>query len=108
MNTLIINVTESSYTQEVVESDRPVLIDFWAPWCGPCKALIPTLDSLATVYADQVKIVKVNADENKSLVERFGVRTLPSLIMVRGEKTLGNLSGRTRTHMAREIDSMLE
>jgi len=108
MNPLITDVGGANFDREVTECDRPVLIDFWAPWCGPCKALAPTLDSLAAVYADQVKIVKVNADENKPLLERFGVRTLPSLVLVHGDKTLGNLSGRTRTHMAREIDSMLK
>ncbi|HWN92303.1 MAG TPA: thioredoxin [Verrucomicrobiae bacterium] len=75
----IVHVTDASF-DGVVTSDRPVLIDFWAPWCGPCRAIAPVLDELARELGDQVTIGKVNVDEHPGLAGRFGVRAIPQLI----------------------------
>jgi len=75
----IVHVTDASF-DGVVTSDRPVLIDFWAPWCGPCRAIAPVLDELARELGDQVTIGKVNVDEHPGLAGRFGVQAIPQLI----------------------------
>jgi thioredoxin 1 len=100
-------VTEANYEQEVVQSTLPVLIDFWAPWCGPCMALLPAIEALAPMYKDRLKIVKINADENIKLMEQFGVRGIPQLFLVKGEQTVAHLKGSTRTRLAMELDDLL-
>ena len=103
----VFNVTESNWDSEVVASELPVLVDFWAPWCSPCKALEPAVEALAREYAGQVKVAKVNVDDNKALAERFGVRGIPRLVLVRGGQRAAELHGRTRTRIADELDGHL-
>lgn len=90
------NATEQDFDEIVMQNDKPVLVDFWAPWCGPCKALAPTLDELAEEYADEIEIVKVNIDENPKLAERFEVRGIPLLLIVKdgaeAARTFGTMS----------------
>lgn len=109
MSDLIVEVNEANWDTEVVQSELPVLLDFWAPWCGPCKALEPTLEGLAQHYAGRVKFGKVNSDDNKALAERFGVRSIPHLQLMRGDERVGVLSptARTRTRLAMEVDGLL-
>src|SRR5579862_9188724 len=83
-NTL--NFTDGGFDQEVLNSDVPVLVDFWAPWCGPCKAMTPTVDALATEYAGKVKIGKMNTDENPATAMRYQVRGIPTLLLFKGGK----------------------
>ncbi len=93
MPSLIQTVTDASFEAHINPGSGVVLVDFWAPWCGPCKALSPLLDELAGDYAGQVQIAKVNADDNKAVGERFTVRGLPTLIVfqdgVERERVLG-------------------
>lgn len=77
-------VTDATFDAEVAQSDIPVVVDFWAEWCGPCKQIGPALEELSEAHAGRVKIVKVNVDENPSLPARFGVRGIPALFLFKG------------------------
>lgn len=76
-----INVNTDSFEQEVLKADIPVLADLWAPWCGPCKALGPTIDEVATQFAGKVKVVKINIDDNPELATRYSVMSIPTLLV---------------------------
>lgn len=76
-----INITDSEFESAVVNSEQPVLVDFWAPWCGPCKMIAPILDQVAEHYGDQLKIVKINVDDNQDTPAKFGVRGIPTLMV---------------------------
>ena len=78
-----VNVSDADFEKVVLESDRPVLLDFWAAWCGPCRILGPTLDELAMELNGQVTIAKVNVDENPRAAQAFGIRSLPTLVLVK-------------------------
>src|SRR4051794_17337623 len=74
-------VTEASFEQEVLQSDKPVLVDFWAEWCGPCHAVSPILDKIAEERANELKLVKINIDENQGLAARYGVMSIPMMVL---------------------------
>ena len=74
-------VTEASFDEEVLKSDTPVLVDFWAEWCGPCHAVSPILDKIAEERSDELKLVKVNIDENQGLAQRYGVMSIPMMVL---------------------------
>ena len=78
----ITHATDETFHQEVLESDRPVLVDFWAPWCGPCKAIAPLLEQIAADRAD-VRVVKVNIDDNQSMATQYNIRAIPALLLFR-------------------------
>ncbi len=80
----IINSTDASFNQDVLQSDVPVLVDFWAVWCGPCKAIAPVLEELADDYAGKAKVVKVDVDQNKQIAAQFGIRSIPTLFVFKG------------------------
>ena len=80
----VTEISDASFDSEVLSSQTPVLIDFWAPWCGPCRAIAPIVDELATEYAGRVKIVKMNVDENPQTPAKYGVRGIPNLILFQG------------------------
>ncbi|UYZ69702.1 thioredoxin [Moraxella bovis] len=83
----IINTTDASFDQDVLQADKPVLVDFWAAWCGPCKAIAPVLEDLDAEYGDKFQIVKVNVDDNLETSARFGIRSIPTLFVFKnGEK----------------------
>ena len=74
-------VTEASFDQEVLKSDKPVIVDFWAEWCGPCHAVSPILDRIAEERADELRLVKVNIDEEQGLAERYGIASIPTIVL---------------------------
>jgi thioredoxin 1 len=77
-------VTEATFEQEVEKSDKDVIVDFWAEWCGPCHAVAPVLDRIVEERAGEVKLVKVNIDEERGLAERYGISSIPTMILFRG------------------------
>ena len=81
MNGSVVHVTESNFEEEVVNSDIPVLVDFWAEWCGPCKMIAPILDEIAKEYGEKLKICKIDVDSNPDIAPKFGIRGIPTLIM---------------------------
>jgi len=84
---------EKNFDQEVLASNLPVLVDFWAVWCGPCKVLSPIVEELANDYAGKVKVGKVNVDENNSLAMKYGVMSIPTLKFFKGGKVVGEMIG---------------
>jgi thioredoxin 1 len=84
MNDSIVHVTDASFDTDVVNSDLPVLVDFWAEWCGPCKMIAPVLDELADEYAGRLKICKVDVDANAGIPQKFSVRGIPTLVVFKG------------------------
>lgn len=85
--------TDDNFESEVLKSDKPVLIDFWAPWCGPCKAIGPIVEELAGQYKDSVKMMKLNVDDNPKAAGNYGVRSIPTLILFKDGKVLDTLTG---------------
>jgi thioredoxin 1 len=77
-------VTESTFDQEVLSSDKPVIVDFWAEWCGPCHAVSPVLEKIAEERSDEIKLVKVNIDEEQTLAMKYGIASIPTMILFRG------------------------
>ena len=78
-----INLTTDQFEQEVLKADVPVLLDFWAPWCGPCRMLAPTVEEIAEEYDGKVKVCKVNVDEEEELAIRFGIASIPTLLVIK-------------------------
>jgi thioredoxin 1 len=80
----ILNVTDENFEEEVLKNDLPVLVDFWAVWCAPCRAIVPTLDHLYQNYKDKLKVVKLNVDEQMKTASTYGVRSIPTLLFFKG------------------------
>jgi thioredoxin 1 len=89
----IANVTDASFENDVLKSKEPVLIDFWAPWCGPCRAIGPVVEQLAKEYEGKVRMVKVNIDDNPRVPTQYDVRSIPTLLLFKDGKVLGQIVG---------------
>lgn len=88
-----VTVLDATFKSEVLDSQTPVLVDFWATWCAPCRAIAPALEELATQYKGQLKIAKVDVDENQQIAQQFGIRSIPTLLMFKGGKVVEQLVG---------------
>lgn len=90
---MIISVNKSNFKEEVISSEKLVLVDLYATWCGPCKALAPLLEEISEKYAEKIKVVKVNVDEEESLAVRFGVASIPTVIFFKNGQTVASFVG---------------
>ncbi len=105
-NDLIVNTTDADFEQHVLNSDTPVLVDYWAPWCGPCKMVAPILDELAGDYEGKVRIVKLNVDDNPETAAKFGVRGIPTLTLFKNGNVLATKVGAlTKSQLTAFLDS---
>jgi thioredoxin 1 len=90
---MALEISDANFKSEVIESLMPVLVDFWAPWCGPCKMIAPVLDELAKEYEGKIKIVKLNVDDNQGTATEFGIKGIPTLILFKDGKVLEQTIG---------------
>ncbi|MCX7823104.1 MAG: thioredoxin [Syntrophobacterales bacterium] len=104
----IVEITDKNFEQEVSKSELPVLVDFWAAWCGPCRAIAPVIDELANEYAGKIKIGKCNVDENPITPSRYGIRAIPTLIFFKNGSVVEQITGAVaKSQIAAVIDRII-
>ena len=102
------DVTDATFDTEVLKSDRPVLVDFWAPWCGPCRMVAPLVEELADEYDGKVKFLKLNTDESVNTAAKYGIRSIPTLLMFKGGEAVEQVIGfRPKGDLKRVLDKAL-
>ncbi len=107
-STATLAVTDADFDQEVLQSDKPVLVDFWAVWCGPCRAVAPVVEEIAQTYGDQLKVVKVDTDANPKVTARYGITSIPSLYVFSGGEVVKTIVGaKPKPVLVREIEPFL-
>jgi len=89
----LIHIGDDNFETEILRSAQPALVDFWAPWCGPCRAIAPALDELAVQYKDRIKVAKINVDEHQKTASAYGVRSIPTLILFKDGKAQDTVIG---------------
>lgn len=110
MSDFVAEVTDANWSTEVLGSDQPVLVDFWAAWCGPCRMLAPTVEQVAQKYQGKAKVVKINVDENVESPAKYGIRGIPTLILFKGGQEVDRHVGvpqNAATALAQMIDKQL-
>ncbi|MGK7874122.1 MAG: thioredoxin [Xenococcaceae cyanobacterium] len=101
-------VTDASFKEEVLDSEIPVLVDFWAPWCGPCRMVAPVVDEIAEQYEGKVKVVKLNTDENPNIASQYGIRSIPTLMIFKGGQRVDMVVGAIpKTTLANTLEKYL-
>lgn len=104
-----VTITDANFDNNVLKSDKPVLVDFWAPWCGPCLAIGPTLESLAADYKDRAVVAKINVDENANTAATFGVRSIPFLAVFKNGQLVSSVVGAVpKTKLIEMLESALK
>ena len=108
MSDNIVHTSDGNFEEDVLKSEKPVLLDFWAEWCGPCKMIAPLLDEAATEYADKLSIVKINIDENPNTPQKFGIRSIPTLMIFRdGAPQAQKLGAMSKSQLTEFLDTNL-
>jgi thioredoxin 1 len=101
-------VTDANFDAEVLKNDTPVLVDFWAPWCGPCRMVAPIVDELSTEYDGRVKFVKLNTDDNVKVATQYQIRSIPTLLVFKGGEPVGQIIGfRPKSDLKQRLDAAL-
>jgi thioredoxin 1 len=109
MATNVLTITAENFEAEVINSDKPVLIDFWATWCGPCRMIAPTIDALANEMAGQIKVGKVNVDEQQEIAAAFKVMSIPTLAMTKGNTViLQSVGVKSKDALKKEIEAKIK
>src|SRR4249919_1509847 len=104
MSLVALDVTEATFEEEVLQSETPVIVDFWAEWCGPCHAISPVLEQIANERADELRVVKVNIDEEPELRERYGILSIPTIVLFKGgEPAAAALGAQPKTMLERSL-----
>ncbi len=102
------DVSDDNFEQEVLKSTKPVLVDFWAPWCGPCRMVSPIVEELATEYDGKVEFVKVNTDDNPNTSVKYGIRSIPTLLVFKDGEAVGQIVGfRPKSDLKERLDAVI-
>ncbi len=102
------DVSDDNFEQEVLKSTKPVLVDFWAPWCGPCRMVAPIVEELATEYDGKVEFVKVNTDDNPNTSVKYGIRSIPTLLVFKDGEAVGQIVGfRPKSDLKQRLDAVV-
>ena len=103
-----LQLTDTSFEAEVVKSEKPVLVDFWAPWCGPCRLLAPVVDELSKEYNGKIKVAKLNTDDNTQVATRYRISAIPTLLFFKGGKVVDQLVGvHPKPEIKKRLDALL-
>jgi thioredoxin 1 len=105
-NANVLNVTDATFDAEVIKSDKPVLVDFWAPWCGPCVQLGPVIDQIADATVGRAKVAKVNVDDNPGVASRYRIRAIPALLLFQGGEVAEQLSTRSKSDIVAKLEAL--
>ena len=102
------DVNDSNFEQEVLQADKPVLVDFWAPWCGPCRMVAPIVEELSAEYDGKVEFVKVNTDDNPNTAVKYGIRSIPTLLVFKDGEPVGQIVGfRPKSDLKQRLDAVV-
>jgi thioredoxin 1 len=102
------DINDTTFDQEVLQAGKPVLVDFWAPWCGPCRMVAPVVEELAEEYDGKVEFVKMNTDENPNTAVKYGIRSIPTLLVFKEGKPVGEIIGfRPKSDLKKRLDAVV-
>ena len=108
MSEHVLDVTDQNFEEEVLNSEKPVLVDFWAAWCAPCRTLAPTVDQIAQEFSDQAKVVKLNVDDNAEISAKYNIKGIPTLLLFKGGEIKDQIVGAaSKDNIARMIQAQL-